>query len=84
MRIVNIIFRVLLSIAAGALAFFVGLFLPLWTTMLIGRDPGDIGGGFLTLGIGLPIGLASAAAAGWFSFTRTRTWNKTPAVKRLP
>jgi hypothetical protein len=44
------------ALLIAAIAFSVGLFLPLWTLMLIARDPGNIGGGLLTMWIGGPVG----------------------------
>ena len=72
MRAFTITIRVLLGVVAGVVAFLFGLFLPLWVMMAIGKDPGDIAGGFLTIGIGTPIGLVCGISAGVFAFTRIR------------
>ena len=56
----------------GAIAFVFGLFLPLWTMMLIGRDPGDLAGGILTIWAGGPIGLLLGIATGVVSFNKLR------------
>ena len=72
MKILFAAVRVVLAIGIGALAFLLGLFIPLWTMMAVGKDPGNIGGGFLTLGIGIPIGLVCGIAGGWFCFSKTK------------
>jgi hypothetical protein len=64
--------RILAAIVIGAFAFVLGSFAPLWAMMAIGRDPGDIGGGLLTIGIGLPIGVVCGIVAGWYFFAGTR------------
>lgn len=58
------------------LAFFVGLFIPLWFLIAVGKDPGNIGGGLLTMGLGFPMGIAFAVAAAWFCFRKTKFLNE--------
>jgi hypothetical protein len=72
MRAFTIAIRVLLAVVAGVVAFFFGLFLPLWVMMAVGKDPGNIAGGFLTIGIGTPIGLVCWISAGVIVFTKMR------------
>ena len=62
-----------LAFFVGVMAFFLGLFLPVWTLMSIGRDPGNIGGGLLTIWIGGPFGVVCGLAAGIFSFRKLRS-----------
>jgi len=64
--------RILAAIVIGAFVFVLGSFAPLWTMMAIGRAPGDIGGGLLTMGIGLPVGVVCGIVAGWCFFAGTR------------
>jgi len=65
--------RILLALVVGGLGFVAGAFAPLWVMMAKGKDPGDIAGGLLTMGIGFPLGLACGIASGWFCFTKTKS-----------
>lgn len=76
MKIVWMSLRLLFTTLTAALAFAVGLFIPLWALIAIGKDPGNIGGGLLTMGLGFPIGIAFAVAAGWFGFRKTKFLNE--------
>jgi hypothetical protein len=72
MKVTLITVRILAAIVIGVIAFVLGSFAPLWTMMAIGRDPGDIGGGLLTMGIGLPVGVVCGIVAGWCFFAGSR------------
>jgi hypothetical protein len=64
-------FRVLLALAFAAVAFAVGVYLPLSIYWWFHGDPGMPGGAALAL-MGLPLGVLGAVTAGLFSFIKLR------------
>lgn len=46
------------------------LFIPLFVISAIRGDPGDIGGGILTIFVGFPIGLPGGIGCGIFAFKK--------------
>jgi hypothetical protein len=82
MSALTVAWHVLVALLIGVVVFFLGLFLPLWTLMLVGKDPGNIGGGLLTVGIGAPLGSACGVFAGIFWFRKLRSWRET--VREVP
>jgi hypothetical protein len=70
----RVAFRVLAALAFSAVAFVIGLYLPLFSYWAFHGDPGMPGGAALAL-MGFPIGLTGALAAGFFSFVKLRGRN---------
>lgn len=64
-------FRVLAALTFAAIAFAMGLYLPLSIYWIIHGDPGMPGGAALVL-IGFPLGFIGAIAAGLISFIKLR------------
>ena len=71
MRFGRLALRILVAVAISTIAFVVGLFLPVVIHDSIYGDSG-IGGGFITIGIGLPLGLLCALSVGILSFKKIR------------
>ena len=59
-------FRILVALTFSAIAFVVGLFLPLSIYWFTHGDPGEPGGYALGL-VGFPIGVIGAVIAGFFA-----------------
>jgi hypothetical protein len=64
-------FRVLLALTFAAVAFAIGVYLPLSIYWFFHGDPGMPGGAALAI-IGLPLGVLGAVTAGLFSFIKLR------------
>lgn len=69
MKYVRFTIRVLFALTLAALAFFIGLFLPLSVEWVLHGDPGMPGGASLAI-VGFPLGVIAAVIAGLYSFTR--------------
>jgi len=64
-------FRVLLALTFAAVAFAIGVYLPLFIYWLFHGDPGMPGGAALAI-MGFPLGVLGAVSAGLFSFIKLR------------
>ncbi len=64
-------FRLLVALTFAAIAFAIGLYLPLSIYWFVHGDPGMPGGAALAI-IGLPLGVIGAVTAGLFSFIKLR------------
>ena len=64
--------RILIALAFAAVAFGLGLFLPLFIYMAVRADPGMPGGAGLAL-MGCLLGVVGAVIAGLFSYSRFPT-----------
>jgi hypothetical protein len=67
---VKFLFRLLVAIVIGSIMFLVCLFIPLVLMSAFRGDPGDIAGGFLTICIGLPVGLVGGIGSGIVAFRK--------------
>jgi hypothetical protein len=61
--------RVSIALTCAAIAFVIGVYLPLCVEWLIRGDPGMPGGAALVI-IGMPLGVIGAILAGLFSFVK--------------
>ncbi len=64
-------FRLLVALTFAAIAFAIGLYLPLSIYWFVHGDPGMPAGAALAI-IGLPLGVIGAVTAGLFSFIKLR------------
>jgi len=62
-------FRVLVALTFAAIAFAIGLYLPVSVYWILHGDPGMPGGASLVM-IGFPLGLIGAASAGVFTLVK--------------
>lgn len=67
----RMVFRVLVALTFAAIAFAIGLYLPLSVSWFLHGDPGMPGGAALVI-IGFPLGLIGAVSAGVFTFVKLR------------
>jgi hypothetical protein len=67
-------FRVLVALTFAAIAFAIGVYLPLSIYWVVHGDPGMPGGAALTI-IGFPLGVIGAFTAGLISFIKLRGKN---------
>jgi hypothetical protein len=67
--------RFLVPLIFAAIAFTIGVYLPLSIYWLFRGDPGMPGGAALALG-GLPFGVIGAVVAGLFSFFKFPAWRQ--------
>jgi hypothetical protein len=74
-KYMHLVVRILITLMAAAMAFVLGVFLPLSFEWILHGDPGMPGGAALAF-LGFPLGVAAAVVAGLFSFV------KLPAARR--
>ena len=75
MKYIRLTVRILIALTFPAIAFVVGIYLPLSVDWLIRGDPGMPGGAALIL-LGMPLGVIGAILAGLFSFSKFPVWKQ--------
>ncbi len=66
------VLRLLIAVIIGIVMFAVCAFIPLFVISAVQEDPGNVGGGILTILVGFPIGLIGGIASGAFAFKKLR------------
>jgi hypothetical protein len=69
LKYIRLTVRIAIALAFASIALIIGVYLPLLAYSLVHGDPGMPGGAGLVF-FGVPIDLAAAITAGFFSFTK--------------
>jgi len=74
-RYIRFVFRIVFALLLAAVAFVIGVSLPLSVWWFVHGDPGMPGGAGLAM-LGFPLGVIGALIAGIFAFVKLRPWKE--------